>query len=157
MPLFSNTKMDDDDEQESHRELRNDSLEGERPPDEYTRLLPNRVNSNRDFLSPDDPAVSPYNLFSIRMLRYLTLFFTTLTFLWWVILLVSAFVTPPGFHTKGSGFFAFGYTSLTLANLLWTLLFFGVPSKAVRIIVIVIAVSTTATQLHRLMSTKQKI
>jgi hypothetical protein len=147
MPLFSNPKGDDD-EQDVRPELRNgdeeEEEEGERPPDEYTRLLPNRVNSNRDFLAPDDPAVSPYNLFSIRMLRYLTLFFTALTFLWWVILLVSAFATPPGFHTKGSGFFAFGYTSLTLANMSCTLLFFGVPSKSVRILAIVIAVSTIA-------------
>ncbi|KAM0255423.1 hypothetical protein ACHAQJ_005791 [Trichoderma viride] len=138
MPMFSNPKSDDD-EQDVRPELRNGDEEGERPPDEYTRLLPNRVNSNRDFLSPDDPAVSPYNLFSIRMLRYLTLFFTALTFLWWVILLVSAFATPPGFHTKGSGFFAFGYTSLTLANMVCTLLFFGVPSKSMRILAIIIA------------------
>ncbi|UKZ46597.1 hypothetical protein TrVGV298_000802 [Trichoderma virens] len=139
MPLFKSSKMDDEDDQDIRPEDRIDNVEGERPPDEYTRLLPNRVNSNRDFLAPDDPAVSPYNLFSIRMLRYLTLFFTALTFLWWVILLVSAFATAPGFHTKGSGFFAFGYTSLTLSNMFFTLLFFGVPSKAVRILGIVIA------------------
>lgn len=140
MPLFSS--KGDESEQDVRPELRDSpEEEGERPPDEYTRLLPNRVNSNRDFLSPDDPAVSPYNLFSIRFLRYVTLFFTALTFLWWVILLVSAFATPPGFHTKGSGFFAFGYTSLTLSNMFFTLLFFGVPSKSVRILAIVIAVS----------------
>jgi hypothetical protein len=143
MPLFNS--QGDGSEQDVRPELRDrDSPEeeGERPPDEYTRLLPNRVDSTREFLSPDDPAVSPYNLFSIRFLRYITLFFTALTFLWWVILLVSAFATPPGFHTKGSGFFAFGYTSLALSNLFLSLLFFGVPSKSVRILAIVIAVST---------------
>lgn len=141
MPLFNSDEGDS--EQHVRPEFRDSpEEEGERPPDEYTRLLPNRVNSNRDFLSPDDPAVSPYNLYSIRFLRYVTLFFTALTFLWWVILLVSAFATPPGLHSKGSGFFAFGYTSLTLANMFFTLLFFGVPSKSVRILAIVIAVST---------------
>lgn len=146
MPLFSNSRRDDEDDggQQVRPETRNGDDEGDRhPPDEYTRLLPNRVNSNRDFLAPDDPAVSPYNLFSIRMLRYVTLFLTALTFLWWVILLVSAFATPPGFHTKGSGFFAFGYASLTLANMFFLLIFFGVPSKTMRILSIVITVSFT--------------
>ncbi|KAH8159198.1 hypothetical protein CIB48_g9050 [Xylaria polymorpha] len=44
------------------------SLHAERdsaPPSEHTRLLPNRVES-RPYLTPDDPAVSPYNLRSIR-------------------------------------------------------------------------------------------
>ena len=143
MPLFSSSTRMDDDEQVSRPDYRADSGEGERPPpDEYTRLLPNRVNSNREFLSPDDPAVSPYNLFSIRVLRYLTFLFSALTFLWWLVLLISVFATPPGFHQKGSGFLAFGYTSLTFANLFFALLFFSVPSKAVRVPAIVISVST---------------
>ncbi|KAI0459416.1 hypothetical protein F5B21DRAFT_456642 [Xylaria acuta] len=117
------------------------SLQAERdsaPPDEHTRLLPNRVDSTA-YLSPDDPAVSPYNLRSIRFTRYLTIFFTLIAFAWWIIILVSTFVTPPGFHIRGSGFFPFSYASLTLANLLFTLLFFAVPAKAVRIASLVIA------------------
>ncbi|KAH6604723.1 integral membrane [Trichoderma cornu-damae] len=148
MPLFSKPKGGNA-EQDVRPENRNGGEEGERsqgerpqgerPPDEHTRLLRSRVSSNPDFLAPDDPAVSPYNLFSIRMLRYLTLFFAALSFLWWVILLVSVFATPPGFHAKGSSFFAFGYASLTLANMLCTLLFFGVPSKAARALGVVVA------------------
>ncbi|KAI1356499.1 mitochondrial integral membrane protein [Xylaria sp. FL0043] len=109
------------------------------PPNEHTRLLPNRVES-AVFLSPDDPAVSPYNLWSVRITRYFTIFFTLVGFAWWTILLVSTFVTPPGFYTRGSGFFPFSYASLALANLLFTLLFFAVPSKAVRIASIVTSV-----------------
>ncbi|CAJ2501775.1 Uu.00g046280.m01.CDS01 [Anthostomella pinea] len=111
-----------------------DSQDGGRDaaPNEHTRLLPNRVESSH-YLSPDDPAVSPYNLWSVRLVRYLTIFFTLATFIWWVILIVSTFITPPGFHTRGSGFFPFSYTSLALANLLFTLVFFAIPSKAVRI------------------------
>ncbi|KAI2614612.1 uncharacterized protein GGS25DRAFT_58063 [Hypoxylon fragiforme] len=106
---------------------------------EHTRLLPNRVESTQyqGYLSPDDPAVSPYNLWSVRLVRYLTIIFTILTFVWWTILLVSIFVTPPGFHTRGSGYFAFSYSSLTLANLLFTLIFFAIPSKSVRIMSVV--------------------
>ncbi|KAI0409730.1 hypothetical protein F4802DRAFT_593367 [Xylaria palmicola] len=117
------------------------SLHAERdsaPPNEHTRLLPNRVESTA-YLSPDDPAVSPYNLRSIRFTRYLTIFFTLVAFAWWIIILVSTFVTPPGFHIRGSGFFPFSYASLALANLLFTLLFFAVPSKAVRVASIVIS------------------
>lgn len=109
------------------------------PPDEYTRLLPNRLDSNRGLLRPDDPAVTPYNLWTIRALRYLTIFFTLLTFAWWVLLLVSAFATPPGLHTRGSGFYAFGFASLTLAELAFTLVFFGVPAKSLRILAAVMA------------------
>ncbi|KAK6954431.1 hypothetical protein Daesc_004398 [Daldinia eschscholtzii] len=118
-----------------------DSLDQDRDtaPNEHTRLLPNRVDST-NYLSPDDPAVSPYNLWSIRIIRYLTILFTILTFAWWIILLVSTFVTPPGFHTRGSGFFPFSYASLALSNLLFTLIFFAIPSKPVRVLSIILGV-----------------
>ncbi|KAI1758771.1 hypothetical protein GGR53DRAFT_528513 [Hypoxylon sp. FL1150] len=111
--------------------------EQESAPNEHTRLLPNRVEST-NYLSPDDPAVSPYNLWSVRIVRYFTILFTILTIVWWTILLVSTFVTPPGFHTRGSGFFSFSYTSLALANLSFTLIFFAIPSKPVRILSIIL-------------------
>ncbi|KAI0972530.1 mitochondrial integral membrane protein [Xylaria arbuscula] len=134
------SREDQNDGGSDHASARN-SLNAERdsgPANEHTRLLPNRVES-AVFLSPDDPAVSPYNLWSIRITRYLTIFFTLVAFAWWTILLVSTFVTPPGFYTRGSGFFPFSYASLALANLLFTLLFFAVPSKAVRIASIVLS------------------
>ncbi|KAI0870749.1 mitochondrial integral membrane protein [Hypoxylon argillaceum] len=117
-----------------------DSLHAERDsatPNEHTRLLPNRVEGT-SYLSPDDPAVSPYNLRSIRFTRYLTIFFTLVAFAWWTILLVSIFVTPPGFHIRGSGFFPFSYASVALVNLLFTLIFFAVPAKAVRVASLVV-------------------
>lgn len=106
--------------------------------DERTRLLP--PPSREGYLSPDDPAVSPYNLWSVRFLRYFTVFFAMLSFLWWVLLLVSTFVSPPGMHARGSGFFDFSYTTLTLGLLLIVLLFFSTPSKAAQITCLVIAV-----------------
>jgi hypothetical protein len=56
------------------------------------------------------------------------------------LLLVSTFVTPPGFSTRGSGWFAYSYASVTLANMLFSLMFFAIPSKAVRVLSIVMGV-----------------
>ncbi|KAI5466677.1 hypothetical protein BGZ63DRAFT_4792 [Mariannaea sp. PMI_226] len=133
MPLFS-SKHDEPQEENGHE---SEPAEQDHPPDEHTRLLPNRADSHREtLLAPDDPAVTPYNLWSIRALRYLTIGFATVTFVWWALLLVSMFATPPGFQMKGSVFLAFGYASLTLANLLFTLIFFQIPAKAVRVLAI---------------------
>jgi len=108
---------------------------------ERTRLLPPASAGGREgFLSPDDPAVSPYNLWSVRFLHIFTVFFSILTFLWWVLLLVSIFVSPPGMHSRGSGFFDFSYTTLTLGLLLIILLFFSTPSKAAQVTCLVIAI-----------------
>ena len=63
-----------------------------------------------------------------------------ITFVWWVLLLVSIFVSPPGMHSRGSGFTDFSYTTLTLGNLLVALLFFTSPSQAMRIFLSIVAV-----------------
>jgi hypothetical protein len=77
--------------------------------------------------------VSPYNLWTVRALRFLSVLFLAITFIWWVLLLVSIFVSPPGLHTRGSGFSDFSYTTLTAGVLLCSLLFFSAPSLAMRI------------------------
>ncbi|KAI9741084.1 MAG: hypothetical protein M1834_002797 [Cirrosporium novae-zelandiae] len=106
---------------------------------ERTRLLPPRERPVDGYLDPDDPAVSPYNLWSVRALRYFTVLFVAITFIWWVLLLVSIFVSPPGMSTRGSGFFDFSYTTLTLGYLLIALLFFSVPSKAMEVCSLLLA------------------
>lgn len=53
--------------------------------------------------------------------------------------MVSIFVSPPGLHTRGSGFFDFAYVTLTSGNLLVSLLFFAAPSKAMRVSSAIIA------------------
>lgn len=113
---------------------------GERAPDEHTRLLPNRVDSGIPYLSPDDPAVSPYNLWTVRLVRRITVLLAVITFLCWIVQLASAFVTLPGFHSRGGGFFGFVYVSLALVTLVISLMFFSVPSKSARILSIVMAV-----------------
>ncbi|OIW35095.1 hypothetical protein CONLIGDRAFT_627158 [Coniochaeta ligniaria NRRL 30616] len=113
----------------------------QRAPDEHTRLLPNRLDSDgpNQYLSPDDPAVSPYNLFTVRLIRYITIFLTIFTFLWWTAQLVSTFVTPPGFHVRGGGFFAFSYACIALVVLVVSLAFFSAPSKSARILSFILA------------------
>ncbi|KAF4978036.1 hypothetical protein FZEAL_5501 [Fusarium zealandicum] len=142
MPLFS--KRDSSEDGEERRPNGNgagpDEGGEQAAPDEHTRLLPNRVDSNQGLLAPDDPAVSPYNLWPIRALRYLTIAFTLATLVWWVLLLVSTFATPPGIETRGSIWLSFGYATWTLANLIFTLLFFEVPSKSVRILCVFLSV-----------------
>lgn len=131
------TKRDDDhDDSEPsdhpHGQSSRPSYES-REPDENTRLLGSQRQRHADgYLDPNDPAVSPYNLWSVRFTRYLTVLILVVTFLWWVLLLVSIFVSPPGLHSRGSGFFDFSYTTLTLGNLLVALLFFATPSAAMR-------------------------
>lgn len=73
-------------------------------------------------------------------MRYLTVLFLVVSFLWWVLLLVSIFVSPPGMHSRGSGFFDFAYTCLTIGNLLVATIFFITPAKGLRITTSIIAV-----------------
>lgn len=113
-------------------------------PDERAPLIPRERERHQPhsdgYLDPDDPAVSPYNLWTVRLMRHLTVLFLTVNFVWWVLLLVSIFVSPPGLNTRGSGFFDFSYTTLTAGNLLVALLFFTSPSKAMRILLGVLTV-----------------
>ncbi|KAL2134761.1 hypothetical protein VTI74DRAFT_10917 [Chaetomium olivicolor] len=109
------------------------------PADEHTRLLPNRVDST-PYLSPDDPAVSPYNLWTVRLVRWVTVVLACISFAWWVLMVVAVFITPPGLHVRGSPFFAFSYATIAFLTLVVSLLFFSVPSRLARILSIVNAV-----------------
>jgi len=73
------------------------------------------------------------------LVRWVTVALAILTFVWWVLMLVSMFVTPPGIHARGSPFFAFGYASIALFSLVIALLFFAVPSKPERALSLVTA------------------
>ncbi|KAM5462809.1 hypothetical protein MauCBS54593_007790 [Microsporum audouinii] len=98
--------------------------------DERTRLLPAERNG---YLHPDDPAVSPYNIWGVRALRGLTLTVLFISLLWWILLLISIFVSPPGMSNRGSGFSDFSFTTLTISNLLIALIFFAIPSTPMTI------------------------
>ena len=66
----------------------------------------------------------------MRALRYLAVLFLAITFLWWVLLFVSIFISPPGMHSRGSGFFDVSFSTLTGFNLIVAILFFATPSRA---------------------------
>ncbi|KAJ5654727.1 hypothetical protein N7490_001730, partial [Penicillium lividum] len=120
------------DEQPHQRSEHDDQNADDRTPQptERTRLLP---ETGQAYLSPDDPAVSPYNIWSVRALRAVSLLALAISFIWWTFLLVSIFVSPPMMHARGAGFFAFSYTTLATGYLVLGLLFFTVPSKATTI------------------------
>lgn len=80
------------------------------------------------------------NLWSVRFLRFFASLFLVITFIWWVLMLVSIFVTPPGMHTRGSGFTDFSFSTLTTFNLLIAILFFSIPSKSQEISNLIVAV-----------------
>jgi Region of unknown function (DUF2417) len=63
-----------------------------------------------------------------------------ITFVWWVMLIISIFVSPPGMHSRGSGFFDISYTTLTIGNILVALLFFAVPSSPMGVLSMAISV-----------------
>ncbi len=67
------------------------------------------------------------------------MFLKIIAFLWWALMLISTFATPPGLHTRGSGFFAFSYASLALTSLVVTLMFFAAPSRSARVLAAVSA------------------
>ncbi|EPS39154.1 hypothetical protein H072_7098 [Dactylellina haptotyla CBS 200.50] len=110
-------------------------------PDERTGLLGGHHGiSGRPPLDIDDPAVTPLNLWSIRFLRYFTLFFFVASCTWWLILLVTTFVSPPGMHSRGGGWFAFAYTTLSIGVTMLLLFSFTIPSRAEEVVQSIIAV-----------------
>lgn len=136
------SKPDDEQDQNEERPTSSSRRDRDTPrhsedADERSRLLP---PPREGYLSPDDPAVSPYNLWSVRALRWFEILFLVVTFLWWTLLLVSLFVSPPKFNSRGSGFFDFSFTSLTIGNILVALIFFAVPSSAMSILSMSISV-----------------
>ncbi|TGZ81883.1 hypothetical protein EX30DRAFT_305963 [Ascodesmis nigricans] len=100
--------------------------------DERTSLLHGPPPPRHHHLSPDDPAVSPYNLFSVRSLRWISVILLLVSFLWWLVLLISTFITIPAFYTRGSGWFGFSYATLATGTMLAVLMFYGTPSKTER-------------------------
>ncbi|KAF3934280.1 hypothetical protein ABW19_dt0203531 [Dactylella cylindrospora] len=142
MGKSSNGVSKPDDNADTNREV-DGGESGPRPseyhePTERTRLLGSR--SGQPPLDIDDPAVTPLNLWSIRFLRYFTLFFFSLSCIWWLVLLVATFVTPPGLHSRGGEWFAFGYTTLAIGMLALMLFSFTVPSRAEEVVQSIIAV-----------------
>lgn len=76
----------------------------------------------------EEESITPYNFKSVRVLRYFTIFFTCLTSIWVILLLISLFATPPGMAARGSGFVELVFALCTFLILLIEVLFYAVPS-----------------------------
>lgn len=100
--------------------------------DERTRLI-----------STDDDAVSitPYNLLIVRNFRRLTILFLLISVAWWVVNIISVFVTfSHKVHARGSGFTQLSFATISTFLLLFNLMFFATPSQAQRITALSISV-----------------
>jgi hypothetical protein len=84
--------------------------------------------------------VSPFNLWTVRAVRYVTIALAFISFVWWALLLVSAFATPPGLHTRGGGFYALANATVATCLLVFHLAFFSTPSKSTRVLCVSMAV-----------------
>ncbi|CDK26039.1 unnamed protein product [Kuraishia capsulata CBS 1993] len=82
----------------------------------------------RPLLSPDDPSVSPLNVRRVRISRGVITLSTVVSALWFILLLVSDFVSIPGFNNRGRSFFELDLIFLSLIANFTALTFFTVPS-----------------------------
>lgn len=148
--MWGSKKKDDDSSDVPSNIANNDGGGSSRPAssdfrnsheaNERTGLISNSQRPRGDgYLDPDDPAISADNLWTVRFIRTFTVLFAAITGLWFAVLFVSIFVSPPGLNTRGSGFTDFAYTCLTLGLLLTTLLFFKLPSLAMRVLLGVVS------------------
>ncbi|VVT58142.1 uncharacterized protein SAPINGB_P006058 [Magnusiomyces paraingens] len=81
-------------------------------------------------LDPDDPAVSPLNLQSVRILHAILWLLLAASILWFLTLLISFFLALV--PTRDSGFVEFGLAGITCLQLTLALLFFKTPAPADR-------------------------
>jgi len=85
-------------------------------------------------LSPDDPGVSPLN---VRYVKIALLTLDTLAFLstiWFILLLLSDFVSIPGLNNKGRSFLEINFIMISIYASVTTMVFFRVPSKLERLL-----------------------
>lgn len=98
-------------------------------------LINNRHGGRgRDYVDPDDPIVSPLNLYKIQILRYgllIGLVFNTLLFLGFFI---TDFVSIPGFNNRGKSFLELDLVILNIFTDILTLWCFIVPAYYERIL-----------------------
>lgn len=118
-------------------------------PNENTALLTNESNTDiysrsseeeHQLLDPDDPAVTPLNLQSIRALRFFLYSLLTFTYILTIIFFINTFVSIPHvMELRTSGFLELDFCLLSFVGLLIALIFFEVPSDIERILGFIVA------------------
>lgn len=79
-------------------------------------------------LSPDDPGVSPLNVSNVRIAKFILNGFALLSTIWFILLLLSDFVSIPGLNNKGRSFLEINFILIALYSSTTSLLFFQIPS-----------------------------
>jgi pimeloyl-ACP methyl ester carboxylesterase len=121
--------QEDDDQEERYYEERIEENEHLLP---SQRRLVNRRPGR--LLDPDDPAVSPLNLKSVRTLRLTLYIMLVLTFIWAILLFINCFVSIPFIiRLRTSGFLELDMTVVSFISLLIALLFFNLPTRVERV------------------------
>ncbi len=92
-------------------------------PSEHTALL-----------TPDDPSVSPYNVFAVRAVKLATIFLLFITSFLVFLLLLSDFVYIPFLNSPGKGFNELSYAITAVLSLTTSLVYFSIPSAAERLV-----------------------
>ncbi|ODQ62002.1 hypothetical protein WICANDRAFT_49178 [Wickerhamomyces anomalus NRRL Y-366-8] len=96
-------------------------------------------NSSQDLerqplLSPDDPGVSPLNVSNVKISKFILNGFAFLSTIWFILLLLSDFVSIPGLNNKGRSFLEINFIMISIYAALTTLLFFKIPSQFERLL-----------------------
>lgn len=104
------------------------------PVTQQTRYPSGVDPERRPLLSPDDPSVSPLNVKNVRISKAILGLSSVISLFWIIFLIVSDFISIPGFNNHGRSFLEFNLVLLTLLNSLVSQLFFTVPSNIDRVI-----------------------
>ena len=145
-PLLNNrTENDNLENQETYTPIpryqgeddQEDNIHEERI-EEHEHLLPSQRHFARrrqgELLDPDDPAVSPLNLKSVRILRLTLCLMSVLTYIWAILLFINCFVSIPVIiQLRTSGFLELDMTVVSFISLLIALLFFSLPTNVERV------------------------
>lgn len=106
-------------------------------PQPQQKQTPRRLGPDLErqpLLSPDDPGVSPLNVQNVQVARFILNLFTVLSTVWFILLLLSDFVSIPGFNNRGRSFLEINFIMLAFFSTASTLLFFTVPSQLERLL-----------------------
>lgn len=83
-------------------------------------------------LSPDDPGVSPLNVSNVKISKFILNILAFFSTIWFILLLLSDFVSIPGLNNKGRSFLEINFIMISIYSALTTLLFFKIPSQLER-------------------------
>lgn len=118
------------------KHLNNEPIENEREParSEESNDSESQPLIRGRLLSPDDPLVSPKNLYHVRIVEYIIWGLWLINCVFFFILLLSDFVAIPGLNNRGRSFLEIDLVILCgLTNLL-TMCYFVVPAYFERIL-----------------------